>query len=347
MTMGKKELAPIENRTEWWESVYRILRDELKQRLYLPILRSLEEVDPDRSDRVQNSVGKNLAWAIQRGRVTFHLGMFVGKFSAAVSSELRELGAKWLPATRGYKIDKSALPREVVAAINSSRAVMERAAEAMDRKLREVAPEELADLIDVGGALDKAIFDVNRRFDENARGIIVAPKLTIKELRRVRDEYALKTKMGIKEWTRSETVKLRKDVQVHVQAGGRYEDLIKLVHESYGATLEKAKFIARQETMLLTTKLKQIRYESAGVKKYRWVTVHMPHDKKGQPHHLGNVRYGHAVLADAVTDLGKGVYTWNNPPMIVDGNGRPLYRRHPGQDWNCRCVAIPIVDFRE
>ena len=36
------------------------------------------------------------------------------------------------------------------------------------------------------------------------------------------------------------------------------------------------------------------------------------------------------------------IFSWNDPPVIDTRTGR---RGHPGDDYQCRCVAIPVFDF--
>ena len=79
------------------------------------------------------------------------------------------------------------------------------------------------------------------------------------------------------------------------------------------------------------TKYKQVRYQSAGVNQYKWKCV------VGSPNHP--VRPMHAELGKR-SDKGE-LFTWDNPP-IVDSKGD---RKNPGQDFGCRCVAIPVVTF--
>jgi SPP1 gp7 family putative phage head morphogenesis protein len=40
-------------------------------------------------------------------------------------------------------------------------------------------------------------------------------------------------------------------------------------------------------------------------------------------------------------DLEESVHSWDDPPVVDDKTGR---RAHPGQDYQCRCVPIPMVD---
>jgi SPP1 gp7 family putative phage head morphogenesis protein len=92
----------------------------------------------------------------------------------------------------------------------------------------------------------------------------------------------------------------------------------------------KAKFLARQETSLMTTKLKETRYREAGVNEYKWKTV------AGSKLHP--VRPSHKILEGRI-------FRWDDPP-ITTPPGEAVRRNNPGQDYNCRCFAQPIVRFK-
>jgi hypothetical protein len=77
---------------------------------------------------------------------------------------------------------------------------------------------------------------------------------------------------------------------------------------------ERCKFIARQETALMTTKFKAAQYTEFGMDTYEWRTVQ---DK--------NVRHSHQILDRTTQD-------WNNPPVVDDKTGR---RAQAGEDYNC------------
>ena len=86
-------------------------------------------------------------------------------------------------------------------------------------------------------------------------------------------------------------------------------------------------------------KYKETKYVAAGVPEYRWGCVKMPHQSSPQAiYKPGDVRYSHGILE------GK-IFSWNNPP-ITTPPGEPERRNNPGQDYNCRCFAIPIVRFK-
>ena len=88
--------------------------------------------------------------------------------------------------------------------------------------------------------------------------------------------------------------------------------------KDFGKTTEKrAMFIARDQSSKLNAALTQARHEDVGIKKYMWSTSL---DER--------VRDSHA-------DKEGLVFEYANPPADTG---------HPGHDFNCRCVAIPVLD---
>ena len=98
--------------------------------------------------------------------------------------------------------------------------------------------------------------------------------------------------------------------------------------ESYGVTRARAKLIAYDQTAKALGQIARIEQENAGFNYFRWLTSK---DER--------VRESHKQLAERVTKYGKGVYRWDDLPIV---NGEPI---QPGSDIRCRCVAIPIPDY--
>ena len=88
----------------------------------------------------------------------------------------------------------------------------------------------------------------------------------------------------------------------------------------------KAKFLARQETSLFMSKLRDTRYQGAGVERFRWSAT-------GGSAGDGRTRDLHRMLH------GKE-FSYGNPPVIDERTGETGY---PGEAFGCRCVAIPII----
>lgn len=91
------------------------------------------------------------------------------------------------------------------------------------------------------------------------------------------------------------------------------------VAESHGV------LIARSETARTATVLMQARHEFVGGTHYHWETSKD-----------GSVRPGHAAMQGKVCE-------WASPPAVNE-NGRIMHH-HPGEIWNCRCWARPILDL--
>jgi SPP1 gp7 family putative phage head morphogenesis protein len=95
------------------------------------------------------------------------------------------------------------------------------------------------------------------------------------------------------------------------------EEIIDRVDE---ITENRAKLIARDQTAKMNSSFNQVRQTSVGIEKYQWQTAG---DER--------VRESHAEKD------GK-VFSWDDPPEDTG---------HPGEDIQCRCVAIPFFDLDE
>ena len=198
----------------------------------------------------------------------------------------------------------------------------------IDRKLAQILPEELAGKLKTEHLFDRTLWRVESDFQRSVRGITIAPKLTKEQARRISTEWATNMQLWVSDFTKKEILELRENMQKTVFTGNRYGSAVKAIQDSYGVTLDKAKFLARQETNLLMAKYKQTRYQEAGVDYYKWGCV------AGSKNHP--VRPMHKVLE------GK-IFRWDSPP-IVDKLGN---RKNPKQDYNCRCFARPMIGFKE
>lgn len=125
------------------------------------------------------------------------------------------------------------------------------------------------------------------------------------------------------------TDKLATIVSNAVQRGSLYKDVQKEVKDLYNITDNRAKFIARNEIGNLNAVTTKRRQEEAGIYCYEWRTSE---DER--------VRASHA-------ELNGDLFFWNDS-KIGEINGRKIYpapKLHPGMDYRCRCIAIPIIDL--
>lgn len=101
--------------------------------------------------------------------------------------------------------------------------------------------------------------------------------------------------------------------------GVRHEGLKVIIKDTVPGIVEnKAKLIARDQMSKINSSLNSIRQTSLGIQKYRWSTSK---DERVRPSH---------------EEKEGEIFNWDNPPEDTG---------HPGEDINCRCVAIPYFDL--
>lgn len=327
--MKIKELVPIKENPSDFEAVSRKIIDIFREEIYLPLLMELGAPQTV----LKNSL-EDLIDAIASSRISFYRGRFTGRFNAKISKALKSLGAAWSRKASAWEIHESRLPPDVSNAIRASESRFAQITRRLSERLSKLVPEEIAEKVRVAPIFDMALWETNEKFKDSVRSITVPPVLTSERRARIAEDYTNNLRLYIRDWTKKEIVSLREKIEASTFKGTRYDAMVGEIQRSYGVGVNKAKFLARQETHLLLSTFKQVRYQEAGVNEYRWQCVKMPHDTSPREHTLGNVRYYHGQLD------GK-IFSWDNPP-VVDSNGN---RKHPGTDWNCRCFPIPLVKF--
>lgn len=113
--------------------------------------------------------------------------------------------------------------------------------------------------------------------------------------------------------------------------GSSIRDIQKAIQETYNTSRRKAQLLARDQVATLNAQLTKMQQQDAGCKKYRWS------DSRD-----GRVR-------DCHRELNGKIFSWDNPPeMWYETKKGRVYtgrRCHPGEDYCCRCVAIPVFDL--
>ena len=109
--------------------------------------------------------------------------------------------------------------------------------------------------------------------------------------------------------------------------GASNTEMSRLIQEAYGMEKDHAQFIARDQTAKLNAEITQAQQKDAGVSEYVW-------DTSGD----GRVRECHR-------ELNGQTIRWDDPPemwyMTKRGRVNTGRRCHPGEDYQCRCVALP------
>lgn len=101
--------------------------------------------------------------------------------------------------------------------------------------------------------------------------------------------------------------------------GLRWEGLIDAIRHIGDVTESRAKLIARDQMSKMNGSFNEARQTSLGIASYTW---QISGDER--------VRESHA-------ENDGQIFSWNSPPATG----------HPGQDINCRCVAVPYFDLEQ
>jgi len=108
--------------------------------------------------------------------------------------------------------------------------------------------------------------------------------------------------------------------------------LTKSIQEEYKLSKSKARAIARDQLSTLNSQITQMQQRDAGCNKYRWST-----SKDSR-------------VRDCHRSFHNKVFSWDEPPEIwyeTKKSGRVYTGRrcHPGEDYACRCIALPVFEL--
>jgi SPP1 gp7 family putative phage head morphogenesis protein len=273
--------------------------------------------------KVRTNSKASLKAALEDGKVQWYAGYFTGPFSASVSKDIRSLGGRWNKVKKAFECPLSALPPHIKAAISSGHAKVNRTVESLYKKIDEIRIQPIKS-VDFSDSFDKTISDLDSQFVRTVKpDISVKPVLSPAMKRQLSERYTENLNTYAKDFTDKEYWKLRQTISDNVLEGFRSDRLINHFVSEYGVTKRKAKFLARQETSLMVAKYRQVRYEEVGLTKYKWISTP---DKKVRPDHA---------------KLDGKIFEYKNPPVT---DSITLARNNPGEDFNCRCIALPILE---
>ena len=103
------------------------------------------------------------------------------------------------------------------------------------------------------------------------------------------------------------------------------------IQKEYNVTKSKAVFLARDQVGTLNAQITKHQQEDAGVHKYKWSDS------------------GDERVRDCHHALNGTIHSWDDPPAMWRANKHGIVYTgrncHPGEDYACRCCAIPVFTF--
>jgi SPP1 gp7 family putative phage head morphogenesis protein len=120
----------------------------------------------------------------------------------------------------------------------------------------------------------------------------------------------------------SELDRVYETITVAQVKGLRVEELRDNIVEQFGVSESYGALLARDQTLKLNGQISEQRQTEVGIVRYRWSTSK---DSRVREEHR---------------ELDGTEQRWAEAP-VTSKDGR---RNHPGRDFQCRCVAVPIID---
>ena len=307
-------------------SIEEEISEFLKKEFYLPLMEEFKV-----TEILKNSAEDDIGAAIQSNKIRWNpKGYFEGSFNTSkLRNAFKSLRAKF--KNNKMYLDKELHTSVIKSAISISEARFLEILKNIQKKLSKTSGGFIVDNLNLQDHFDKGIWKLNSTFEQSVKGISVPPRLSESMVRTISEEYTRNTKISLQQWSNLESSKLikkldklRTTVQSNFYYGDRYDALAKTLEKSFDFSRDKAKFIAKQETKLLSAKFRETRYKDSGIEYYIWTTVNGTAD--------------HPVR-DLHQKLDGTIQRWDDPPV----SGTKGERQHPGEPFNCRCIARPVV----
>lgn len=332
--MPKKILQPIIYKDTWHDELARYLLKIMFKAIFEPLLDITEE-------RIDNAKDTLLERYLKDGKIQYKDGKFSGQLSASISKEIKSMGGKFEHGK--WSLPEHRMPFVLKRAVEYNVKSMKYLSESLTKKLDTMVGKTSSFIKNMSiQSMGVTNLDrVSKEFKQIIRkNLGVAPQLSVEGLEQISKDYTTtielpirkkllhefedRAKAVLEDFEQDVVVKLREDIGDMILAGQSRVDLRNAIKKRLNISNSRCKFIARQETALLTTNFKKSQYQQYGIDQYKWKTVG---DHK--------VRESHVELDGEIID-------WNQPPVVDPKTGRTA---HAGMDFNCRCQAMPIVEW--
>lgn len=310
-----KYLQPLILTPGYFEPIEAEINRIFFEMIYAPLLKVLKE-----SGIYIHNAADAVADAIREGRVYYEDGVFKGSFNSSISKRFKQAGAKYLLFKKAWAIEP--IPGEWQAAMADYQSRANATVQQFVHTLDSLQVEKYVQAQKLAAQYDTALGKMEATFRDTVKHITIPPQFAPGAKELIAREWAQNLSLYIIDWSNENILKLRTEVMQHAFKGGRAESIKKLIQKNYDVSLDKARFLARQETSLLMSKFRESRYKDIGSNQYKWNGAN---DERERPDHKL---------------LNGTIHSWNDPPVTNRQTGA---RNHPGEDFGCRCTAIPIV----
>lgn len=285
---------------------------------------------------VQNALGDVLIDALKSGKIQYVNGFFYGQLNVAISKELRAIGATFNKVRKAYYLDPPQIPARIMTAISQGIQLQK----GKIQKIQDILTAmEGREIIETNA---EPFFGDTLAKIEKQYFISISPITTSADLEiplpshyydHIKEAYSENLNLYIKKFRDEQIIRLRQRVEKNVAAGFRAERLMDDIQTEKSMTRNHARFLAKQETSLMTAAYREIRYSEIGIHEYVWSTSM---DERVRP----AIGVRGKARANNHRILQGRKFRFDQPPIVDSANGRSC---NPGQDFGCRCTAIPYI----
>lgn len=308
IVLDKQEIVKLS------ESIINYVRETLYNKL-ADIYKSEME-----SDIFENAVSNSILEALKKGKIYVEGHYIFGTFNSTLIKEFKKIGG----VVRYRGIYLKDIPVEITNFIEKSSYKTKNIAGEVEDFLNIYAGnlEDSVRYLDIDFA--DTIENYHGQLIKNLKQLSIVPKLSQYQLKSINENYIFDTRKSIKRFLDSEIIKLRRQITDYVLNEGYNTNYIaKLIKNSYARSNKNWTFIARQESNLILAEYNKTKMLEIGFDKYIWSTAM---DER--------VRESHRALN------GK-MFSYNRPPVVNPLTGETA---NPSEQFNCRCLARPVVD---
>lgn len=188
------------------------------------------------------------------------------------------------------------------------------------RLAERIQSSEVSEIVDAFGRRVNA-----KNLADTARVLRMSPDALPPSVRSVLDAFRRENVRLIGSVLDDQISEVSELVRDAVRTGRRVEDLAEDIEARFGVSTSRARLIARDQVLKANSAMTQTRMTAAGVSRYRWSTSR---DERVRPMHR---------------ELEGQIFNWSDPPITNEKGDR----NHPGEDINCRCVPVAVLDFEE
>lgn len=240
---------------------------------------------------------------------------------------------KHMPAImKAYKADLDASIREddIHDVFDKTRREFQRMAEELERKLAKYGLQNLVDK--VARVARKSSYRQWKRACKQTLGIDLMDDYYNGDFyRQAVQKWVDDNVLKIKSLPKDSLGSMQQIVYKGFQSGASARDISKEIQDEYQTSRHQAQMLARDQLSTLNSQITRLQQEDAGCKRYRWST-----SKDSR-------------VRDCHKSFEGKVFSWDDPPegwyKTKNGIKYTGRRCHPGEDYMCRCVAIPVFDW--